>query len=212
VLSARAIGTATITAVTQEGSYSTEIEITVIEPSVTDDDVMIGNTVWATRNVGAPGTFAASIDNRGMLYQWNRLIGWTSTNAMINSNDATAWNSTIPAGTAWTTQNDPCPPGWRVPTRAELEALRTTRNVWTTQNGVIGRLFGNAPYQVFLPAAGLRNNSDGTLERNDVYGSYWSDTQHTNNEWAWNMLFNDSSVNIGGSWRASGRSIRCVEE
>jgi hypothetical protein len=51
----------------------------------TDKGVKIGNTIWATRNVDAPGTFAEAPESAGMFYQWNRNIGWSTTDPVINS-------------------------------------------------------------------------------------------------------------------------------
>ena len=102
---------------------------------------MIDGIRWATRNVDAPGTFAASPETAGMFYQWNRRIGWCSTDPLVSS-DGSIWDgdTTTPVGTAWYAENDPCPPGWRVPTREELESLVNAGNAWTTQNSVPGRV------------------------------------------------------------------------
>ncbi|MCL2510946.1 MAG: hypothetical protein FWF09_02730 [Bacteroidales bacterium] len=40
---------------------------------------------WAIWNVDKPGTFAAKPEDAGTFYQWNRKIGWSSTNPMVNS-------------------------------------------------------------------------------------------------------------------------------
>ena len=72
--------------------------------------------------------------------------------------------------------------GWRMPTKEEwLELFYNTTNIWTTQNGVNGRLF-TAPNgnRVFLPATGYRCNGDLNYAGSD--GNYWSnslDTDHS---------------------------------
>ena len=63
---------------------------------------------------------------------------------------------------------------WRMPTKEEWQELyQNTTVIWTTQNGVNGRLFtasnGNS---LFLPAAGYRYNS--SLYDAGSYGYYWS--------------------------------------
>ena len=122
----------------------------------TDDGVVINGVRWATRNVDAPGTFATNPEDAGMLYQWNRRIGWSSTNPMVNSDGGTMWDNSRPTGTEWYAENDPCPEGWRVPTRNELHSLRDAGGKWMTQNGVSGHLFGSGDNQIFIPIAHTR--------------------------------------------------------
>ena len=69
--------------------------------------------------------------------------------------------------------------GWRMPTQAEWqELLNYTTHIWTTQNGVTGRLFtatnGNS---LFLPAAGYRGGT--SLYSAGTYGDYWSSSLRT---------------------------------
>jgi len=118
-----------------------------------------------------------------MFYQWNRKIGWSVTDPMINSNGGTVWDITIPTDTAWEKANDPSPAGWRVPTFDEIETLFDTdkvRSEWTTENSINGRKFtdkvsGNS---IFLPVAGYRCHYDGTLCTVGYYSIYWSGTQY----------------------------------
>jgi uncharacterized protein (TIGR02145 family) len=140
-----------------------------------------------------------------MFYQWNRRRGWAA------AGDVTGWDSSLPTGTVWEAQNDPCPPGWRVPTRTEVIALRDAGTVLTTQNGVVGRLFGVAPNQVFLPAAGWRTGSDGTLTSVGAVGEYWTTLQY-GDIYAWGMFFNKGgSMSVGiFNNRAHAMSVRCV--
>ena len=120
----------------------------VTQPPV-EQGVVVNGVRWATRNVDTPGTFAQNPESFGRLYQWNRRSAWN-----VRYSTVLGWNSSTPTGTSWTFLNDPCPPGWRVPTRAELQRLVDAGSTWTTRNGVNGRLFGAAPNQIFLPAAG----------------------------------------------------------
>jgi len=139
---------------------------------ISEQGVVINGVRWATRNVDAPGTFAANPEDAGMFYQWNRKKAWPATGTI------TGWDSSKPPGTA----NDPSPAGWRVPTLDEIKKLLDTdkvSNVWTTQNGVNGRRFidkasGNS---IFLPAAGGRIYSDGTLDGVGSVGDYWSSSK-----------------------------------
>jgi len=141
-----------------------------------DEGVVINGTKWATHNIAAPGTFAASSEDAGMFYQWNNKKAWA-----ITGNEVADWDSSISAGNTWTKSNDPSPTGWHIPTDEEFRTLFDSDNVsseWTTLNGVNGGKFtdkatGNS---IFLPAAGYRSGSDGALNLVDMQGNYWMST------------------------------------
>ena len=73
-----------------------------------------------------------------------------------------------------------CPEGWRVPTGTELESLLFTLNTWTSKGGANGHLFGSQPYQIFLPAAGMRWGYASDVEEMGIVGKYWSVTTRLN--------------------------------
>ena len=230
VVSGLAVGTATITATTADGAHTATCDITV-------DGVLINGVPWATRNVDIPGTFAQNPEDAGMFFQWNRPYGWRATihytdhvhniwddllypsqrwNPFIGDWETDIWwDWTTPTGTAWYEENDPCPPGWRVPNVEELFSLRNTAHEWITKNGVEGRRFGIAPNQIFLPAAGIRF-SDGLLEFDGLGGFYLSGCKP--NYWSVSSLQFNSSPNryqaladmLAGGLITFGFSIRCV--
>jgi|GEM_PF-5136199 len=185
-------------------------------PTTTDPGVVINGVRWATRNVDMPGTFAENPESLGMFYQWGRNIGWSSTDPLINSNGGTVWNNSAISSGVWTSFNDPCPPGWRVPTRAETETIHGENVIsdWTTVNGVNGRILIdiNTGNSLFLPAVGWRNNN-GTLNNVGTVGFYWSSAS---NSWsrAWVLEVNNSFMSAGTelSDNVNGLSVRCVIE
>ena len=209
VVTAVSPGTVAITVITEEGAHMAHTAVTVISPT---DGAVINGVVWATRNVGSPGAFVQNPEDAGMLYQWNRRIGWSSIDPMVNSNGGTTFRADIPTGATWEAQNDPCPAGWRVPTEEELRSLSNAGNVWITQNGVNGRLFGASPHQIFLPAAGLRGNfynAGGALRDAGTRGSYWS----SNPYWSylgWSLQFSSTHIHTSFTLRNSAYSVRCV--
>jgi len=184
--------------------------------------VNIGGAVWACSNVDAPGTFAATSSNFGMIYQFNRITGWSGTAATVSG-----WNSTADPATLWAAVNDPCPTGWRVPTGQELIDLTNQPNVQITaaQASALGLspaaqgiIYGtssvpttfNPVAHLFLPTPtnGWRNWNGGGLS----YGTYyWANNKiYVRLEWnaQWNVI---NPVPNSGSGN-QGFSVRCVKQ
>jgi len=181
---------------------------------IPEGGVLINGVVWATCNVAAPGTFAASPEDAGMFYQWNRKIGWSTTDPMVNSDDGTTWDNTLPAGTTWEKSNDPSPSGWRVPTTEEQRKLLDTDKVtseWVIHNGVTGRKFTDniSGASIFLPAVGFRLDNDGTFYNVGSGGNYWSSMQY-GNSYAYSMFFRSGGAYGDWSNRGNAFSVRPV--
>ena len=189
--------------------------VSVVPGPYYDEGIVINGVKWATRNIDAPGTFADNPESSGMFYQWNRKIGWSTTDPMVDSNGGTEWDATLPEGTEWKTANCPCPPGWRVPTVGELESLDASGNQWTTQNGIYGRVFGSGNNTIFLPAVGIGRYGSGTLAVGSFgsYGSYWSSTQLVvGSSTTWHLYFGSDFVTMGNSNSDMGLCVRCVAD
>ena len=191
------------------------IKVTPINDDI--NGVVINGIRWATRNVDMPGTFAAKPESAGMFYQWNRKVGWSSTDPMINSNGGTTWDNNIPYSTIWEKANDPCPTGWRVPTKEELESLVNADNHWIVINGINGRIFSDGNQKVFFSAAGVRMGGYGGMLAEVGYGGIaWSSTS-CDDAIAYRMGFANegaaiSGCNHGGGGYGQGFSVRCVKE
>jgi len=184
-------------------------------PKTTDAGVVINGVRWATRNVDMPGTFAEKPESFGMFYQWNRRVGWSSTDPMINSEGGTEWNTTLPTGTEWTKNNDPCPPGWRIPTFDEILTLYNSVVEWATVNGVTGAQIGTVPNTIFLPATGWRTIANGTISGAGFGGFYWSSTRDTTDGTRARFFgFSSSCVDLSNlrPTRVNGVPVRCVAE
>lgn len=61
---------------------------------------------------------------------------------------------------------------------------------------------------LYWPAAGYRNNTNGTLNNRGNNGKYWSSTENSTN--AWNLNFNSTNANTNNNNRTNGFSVRCV--
>ena len=101
---------------------------------------------------------------------------------------------------------------WRMPTIAEFEELvENCTVVWTTLNGVAGRLFtsninGNS---IFLPAAGYYEGT--SLEASEAEGCYWSSKYNSESN-AYYMDFDEEDLNPHiYDVRCNGLSVRAVQ-
>ena len=213
-ITSRTAGTATITVTTADGGRTASAVVKVPEVGVVINDVR-----WATRNADVNRTFAATPHRPGAFFQWNRSRAWSAAGLNV-----IGWDSSVPTGTAWYADNNPCPLGWRVPTREELQSLVSLPRTWQNSNHFLGipagYYFGIIPEQIFLPAAGLRFDSNGMLisyamfqdvSTPVVYGSYWSSTPSIS-AFASSLSIRSGAVSVAGANRAMGHSVRCVAE
>lgn len=100
---------------------------------------------------------------------------------------------------------------WRTPTAEEwMELYQKTSSVWTSRNGVNGRLFtGRNGNTLFLPAAGYR--LDDQFIYVGKYGNYWSNALNVAYpSRAWGFNFNAGDYGKGYSRRCSGQPVRAV--
>jgi uncharacterized protein (TIGR02145 family) len=214
-------GTATITVTTQDGRKTNHCVVTVSVPAPAGS-LAIGTTVWASVSVDQFQTFATRPDMITMYYQWNRATPWPATGT------ATEWNPTADESSTW--MINPCPAGWRLPTRAEVDALnnnaigRTWANAETRGNAVAGIFYGpnhatcrlpdNMNGCIFLSAGGWRGENNGNTSNQGVTGRYWTSNMATTigDDRGIALNFTDTTVSATAAERARGNNIRCVQE
>jgi uncharacterized protein (TIGR02145 family) len=179
-------------------------------------------------NLGAANTdadpFTPSWEINGGYWQWGRkqqAAAGPSGPGVSDADDGVAdgWNTTNGSWSDGTkTANDPCPAGYRVPTRAQWDDVLSNNaltNVgsWisSSTNYSSGKMIGNI---LFLPAAGGRNgNSGGTLYGRGDFGRYWGSTEYgSDSDSAWYLRFDSGSALTYYLGRTYGFSIRCIAE
>ncbi|MDR1737605.1 MAG: cadherin-like beta sandwich domain-containing protein, partial [Candidatus Symbiothrix sp.] len=187
------------------------------QTATTDPGVKINGVIWATRNVDMPGTFAASPESAGMFYQWNRKVGWSSADPLVNSDGGTTWDGSYPTGDEWAAENNPCPEGWTVPTKYDIDKLSAADFVATefsTLNGIDGRTFTDksSGASMFMSAVFGCRSRDGSLYVTDNEGYYWSSSR-VNSTYAlqWTVRrYASIAISTGGMYPDGGRAVRCV--
>ena len=186
------------------------------------------NKIWMDRNLGATQV-ATSMANSSMdqnafgdLYQWGRRTDGhqcrtSPTTATLSSLDQPAHGNfiTINSGNFdWRSPqntnlwqgvngvNNPCPSGYRLPTETELNNERLS---WSS-NDVTGA-FGSP---LKLVGSGYRDYFFGSI--NDIgIGYYWSSTVSGSSSrylYIWPLT---SQTGMLDSFRANGKSVRCIK-
>ena len=117
------------------------------------------------------------------------------------------------------TQYDPCPNGWRIPTKSELASLSKNHSTGVEYDGQRGRWFsGETAYSegviaIFLPGASsyAGANAGGTH-----WPNYWtSDVDDSSRPWALEFDSIKGGGRCGMTWQTAKRnacSVRCVKE
>ena len=181
-------------------------------------------TLWATCNVGATtpegyGDYFAWGETQAKdTYNWSTYqycMGSSSTLTKYCNNSSYGYNGFTDNLTTLSPEDDAATAnwgdGWCMPTADQWRELRDNTSVmWTTQNGVNGRLFtvsnGNS---LFLPAAGY-HWQDNFLAAGSL-GDYWSSSLSTDYPYcAWHFYFDFDFYRVDYNDRYNGRSVRAV--
>lgn len=237
VITAVALGTATITATSEDGGKSATCKVRVkrVCPSGAVD---LGLSVfWASCNLGA-----SNPEKYGGYYQWAGTQDVTSTSIDISESCPyhigekynTGWTKYVPWNKTfyWSGSGSPddktaLEPAddvahvklggkWRMPTSVEFkELVDNCTSEWATINGVKGKKFtskrsGYTDSWIFLPAAGDR---DGTgIYDAGSYGYYWSSTLDREYPNRAMILYFGSDNSVESYFRNDGLSVRPVSE
>ena len=182
---------------------------------------------WADRNVGA-----ARPEDSGLCFWWGDTVGCRPSNGTFgfnfcydNSAIYTYGKSVSELQSAgWVTSGGVLAPshdaahvhwgdGWRMPTVAELDALRGCDWTYTTQNGVKGYVVrGRGAYasnSIFLPLTGYGYGT--SLCGYGLYGDYWSSVSGQDNYYAYELSFYSGNLCTYGNDRYYGQFVRPVQ-
>lgn len=105
----------------------------------------------------------------------------------------------------WPKENDPCPAGWRVPAKEELQVVSDQVSASST---TVDGTWTSATHPAFvLPLGGNRDNDTGAFKQRGELGGYWASTFESGKAYR---------LNTGPLWGlqvlTAGYNIRCVKE
>lgn len=212
--------------------------------------VNLGGIKWATGNLVADGVNDAKIGastDGGLYFQYGSLVGWSGGATGDGTGRGTNTTPTrsqwvVPSGytgsTSWSSSwtgdpatdvasagtGDPCRyyvgESWRLPTKAEFEALITatpgypSTGPWIAQgtflvNNTTSYLVNNVTAIQFA-ASGIRQSANGNLSGVGLFGTYNSSTPNTASN-QYTLEFTGSSINAAlSSARSDACPVRCV--
>lgn len=191
--------------------------------SVTYNTVLSSGNCWLDRNLGAARVPNSRIDSQGYgdYFQWGReadghqLLSSDTTDILsvsdkVNHSDfiiansspfdwRSPQNNSLWQGESGT--NNPCPPGWRLPIEAEMQAERLS---WSSNNrdGAF-----NSPLR--WPSSGYKGGGGSLLVSSNI-GYAWTSSVHTTN--ARTLAFIIDNAYVLSFNRALAFPVRCIKE
>ena len=181
-------------------------------------------TLWATCNIGATAPeeygdyFAWGETEPKDYYDWSTYKWCNSTDSRLTkycTNSSYGYNGFTDGKTELDPEDDAAwfnwGPSWRMPTWVQLQELdENCSSVWTTLNGVKGRLVtGPNGNTLFMPAAGYRYYS--SLTDAGSWGDFWSRTLNSIfPENAYRVYFYSGAVRCYFNVRFFGFTVRAV--
>ena len=181
-------------------------------------------TLWSDRNLGAE-----SVTDYGDYYMWGSTEPDTNNPCNLEHTPSNGGFKFFNADMLEAFRKEAFPDGvlldqydaanvqlggnWHMPTQPDFEELKNnTTAVWTSLNGISGRMFtsktnGNS---IFIPASGYRDDSD--VYDVGIYADLWSSTLNSDDPTsAYNLDLYSRDCYVNDSYRYYGQSVRPVQ-
>ena len=164
-------------------------------------------------DIAPDGTFPTYVDGTAAGYANDKFIKGSSTADYSWFSDyKNPLSDALSVGdNAWPRDQQPCPAGWRVPTKAELDPIMTEANGSNKMDGTNKIWKASSNSNFVLPAAGYRTRDTGSSTKVASDGLYWSSTLLVSGKSS-RMNFYSSGASTSEDHLANGMSVRCVQE
>lgn len=208
-------------------SYSNEVIITTVPPTITDIDgnnyqlVTICNQTWTQSNLNV-----SHYRNGDVIPQVTDATQWANltTGAWCYYNNDPANGAIYGKLYNWYAINDPrglAPAGYHVPTDAEWSTLTTFLGGdagagdkmkatigWTAYSGIT-----NTNSSGFTGLSGGLRSDMGPFYSVGSNGYWWSSSEYpTSSAWQLSLRYNNSGAGRGFSMKLFGFSVRCIKD
>ena len=175
------------------------------------------NVANATIGIGVSGSFKDSRD--GTSYRtvtFSNGKTWMAENLNYNVSGSKCYDnssgncSTYGRLYTWQQAKQACPPGWRLPTKADFEQLK---NSFYGSKHAYSQLIkgGKSGFNALL--GGYHFGNDSSYPNQGKKGAFWSSTEFSATT-AWRLLFGSGNgdIFISGNNKRHGYSCRCLKD
>jgi uncharacterized protein (TIGR02145 family) len=179
--------------------------------------------VFACHNLNANVSLDPNVPAEGLhgnYYQWGKKQPFATPYGLI-----VTWNTTYAPVGAWLdgskTINDPCPEGFRIPTKADWDKVLAFNTVsrtgsWLNSNFTTAIHYGPSSTikTLTIPATGYLATGSGALSQRGNRGYVWSSTSSGsgNSLSGFGLGFFNSTHTVSGFIPINGFQVRCVSE
>ncbi|PKO97514.1 MAG: hypothetical protein CVU12_00590 [Bacteroidetes bacterium HGW-Bacteroidetes-7] len=201
--------------------------------------VQIGSLLWAPVNVG----YDPVSEPYGLLFQWHRKYGqrYGTTNLINSKVSLDAGNDIVNKNIFYTasapqydwcteykniwdmsTNYNPCPSGWRIPTQQEMLLLISSGETWVNPgeggiDNLPGRWYGgnhstDRTNSVFFPTGGLITTLGASGNRIPTMHGHYSTSTGGDLDVRYRLIITPSYSDVSTILKTIGISVRCVKD
>jgi uncharacterized protein (TIGR02145 family) len=171
-------------------------------------------------NLGADTSLDPNIPAYGIhgnYYQWGRAT--IVADASTPDEEISGWNTTYAPEDSWSdnikTSNDPCPSGYRLPTKAEWQGVLANNVITYVSKGSSDSAISfstGSTKTLTLPATGSRHNVNGDMFFRSKVNCWSSTIRGGLLSWFFNADTTWGMKSVSATDRNSGFAVRCISE